>query len=286
MHFFGFLDKVYTDLRSTPDSERILRSIDRAQETQLIYGERFLIHEKQGSYLRVESIDQARLIQGRWIGYQGWIENRGILWGTPTGIEHTVTCWEAPIYEKRSDLTPFQVIGMGSKVYALGEDDQCFKLKNGWIHKEFVRSLDLTGKNIIKTAEQFIGTPYVWGGRSVPFLVDRMGVDCSGLSQLAYQIHGIMLPRNSGDQLAAIQKIKLSELEEGDLIFLTSPGKKSIGHVMISAGGEEIIESTETGWGVRRATFVTRLGVSRAELIGDCTQIEYKIDCGRVFDHR
>ena len=67
----------------------------------------------------------------------------------------------------------------------------------------------------VVTAENLIGTPYVWGGR------DSMGLDCSALLQLSYQTYGQNIPRNSSDQLLLNKEIikKNQILKRGFIIF-------------------------------------------------------------------
>ena len=52
----------------------------------------------------------------------------------------------------------------------------------------------VSGSNVVATAEQFEGTPYVWGGTS------PSGFDCSGLVQYVYGQLGVSLPRTSEEQ--------------------------------------------------------------------------------------
>lgn len=64
-------------------------------------------------------------------------------------------------------------------------------------------------------AEQLLGTPYKWGGR------DTMGIDCSALLQLSYQLYGQDIPRNSKEQMQLNKPIveSIKQLERGHVIF-------------------------------------------------------------------
>lgn len=105
------------------------------------------------------------------------------------------------------------------------------------------------GESVIRTARRWVGTPYLWGG------VTLAGVDCSGLVQAVYWMHGIALPRDS-DQQARVGAVVLEEpagdlapLRAGDLLyFAETPGRTS--HVAISLGGAQIIHSALTNGGV------------------------------------
>ena len=79
------------------------------------------------------------------------------------------------------------------------------------------------GRNITETAKRFIGTPYLWGG-CTPF-----GIDCSGLTQLAYKLNGIQLLRDAHLQFADRRFRRVEEgqsldtaiLEDGDLVVFS-----------------------------------------------------------------
>ena len=62
---------------------------------------------------------------------------------------------------------------------------------------EFNNSYISTNDSLADTAMKFINSPYIWGGR-IP-----SGIDCSGLTQLVYKIHGIPIPRDSWQQAEA-----------------------------------------------------------------------------------
>jgi probable lipoprotein NlpC len=81
---------------------------------------------------------------------------------------------------------------------------------------------------VIKKARTFTGTPYKWGG------VTRSGMDCSGLTCNAFKSIEVALPRTADAQALLGQKIKIGDLEPGDLLFFATGKKKNeITHVGI-----------------------------------------------------
>ncbi|WP_053073845.1 C40 family peptidase [Bacillus sp. LL01] len=101
-------------------------------------------------------------------------------------------------------------------------------------------------KQIIKTGEAFISTPYVYGAESGR--VDRF--DCSSFVQYVYATHGISLPRTSRQQFQVGDPIPLASVRRGDLLFFTTPkrgklkGNKRIGHVAIFIGNNSILHTS------------------------------------------
>ncbi len=95
-------------------------------------------------------------------------------------------------------------------------------------------------------AAQLVGKPYRYGGTS-----PTTGFDCSGLVQYTYARAGRKLPRSTDDQRVAAQRIKLSELQPGDLVFFDQEGKKN-SHVGIYIGNGEFVHAPSSGKRVRR----------------------------------
>ena len=95
-------------------------------------------------------------------------------------------------------------------------------------------------------ARQLVGKPYRYGGAS-----PSSGFDCSGLVQWSYAQAGRKLPRSTDDQRAVADRIKVSELRRGDLIFFDQEGKKN-SHVGIYVGNGEFVHAPSSGKRVRR----------------------------------
>ncbi len=111
---------------------------------------------------------------------------------------------------------------MGARI-ACGERSECgsfLKTGKGFVHVRHVQPIGtkvvFDGSNgTAALAEQLIGAPYLWGGRSGD------GLDCSGLVQMILMLTGVESPRDSDQQLAALgEEIAADEeLRRGDLVF-------------------------------------------------------------------
>ncbi len=89
---------------------------------------------------------------------------------------------------------------------------------------------------IINTALTFSGTRYKWGGTT------KKGMDCSGLLYVSFSEHDVELPRVSRDMAEKGRKVKLKNIEKGDLIFFKTKRGRSINHVgmVVAIEGDEI----------------------------------------------
>ncbi len=107
-----------------------------------------------------------------------------------------------------------------------------------FINKRFKSKKFFSDNNLINTAKEFLGIPYLWGGKSY------IGFDCSGFVQTVFFDFGIDLPRDSYQQInyEGLVEIKYSEVQAGDLLFFLD--NKHVNHVAISIGNEEIIHSS------------------------------------------
>lgn len=93
-------------------------------------------------------------------------------------------------------------------------------------------------EKLVNTAKQFLNAPYLWGGRS------PLGIDCSGLVQVVYKIHGINLNRDASYQAQQGETLNLfSEAGTGDLVFFDNE-EGNITHTGIYAGDGKIIHSS------------------------------------------
>ncbi|MEA2015022.1 MAG: NlpC/P60 family protein [Thermodesulfobacteriota bacterium] len=104
-------------------------------------------------------------------------------------------------------------------------------------------------KELVKTAGNFIGIPYQWGGSSA-----SKGFDCSGLAMAIYRLNGLRLPRTSREQYKAGVPVSREKLAKGDLVFFDTHGNGKISHVGIYTGQDKFIHAPRTGKTVRTSS--------------------------------
>ena len=97
--------------------------------------------------------------------------------------------------------------------------------------------------DVVQTAIESLGTPYVWGG------TQDNGFDCSGLIQYAYAQHGIRLPRMSRDQARAGAEVTpvVDALRPGDLLLFSARPGAGVTHVGMYVGELKFIHSSNRG---------------------------------------
>jgi len=119
-------------------------------------------------------------------------------------------------------------------------------------------------------SEHFMGSPYQWGG------VTPWGVDCSGLVQTTFAARGVILPRDSAQQVFHGATVSLEAVQPGDLLIFSGESSSGITHVAFAGDADTLIHSTLAcggtlveSWlpGTRAATLRQRLvAVRRLEV--------------------
>jgi len=115
------------------------------------------------------------------------------------------------------------------------------------VSPQHLRDENSIRRSIVKTAENFIGVPYLWGGSS-----SKKGFDCSGLTMTVYRLNGLNLPRSSIKQWKVGKPVLRSQLIKGDLVFFATTGWKKISHVGIYTGNNKFIHAPRPGKKIRR----------------------------------
>jgi cell wall-associated NlpC family hydrolase len=100
--------------------------------------------------------------------------------------------------------------------------------------------------------ERFEGAPYQWGG------VTPWGVDCSGMVQSAFGLHGLRMPRDAWQQAetGVAADAEPDRLLPGDLLFFSSRDDRRVTHVAIALGEARVVHSAigRGGWAIELLT--------------------------------
>ncbi|NCB76171.1 MAG: glycoside hydrolase [Negativicutes bacterium] len=197
------------------------------------------------SLLFVPNAEAAALRQGdrgeqvQWI--QERLEDLGYEVGEADGVFGEETRQAIVQFQLSRGLDADGVVGAGT-FYALQQRQAAVEVNRGFGRR---------GAQIVQMAQQYMGTPYAWGGSSPG------GFDCSGFIYYIYSQFGISLPRMSDGQFEVGRAISGDNLLPGDLVFFTTyePGAS---HVGIYLGGGRFIHASSAAGEVT----ITPLGKS------------------------
>jgi gamma-D-glutamyl-L-lysine dipeptidyl-peptidase len=214
--------------------------IDQPRETitECLNGEPLFVLRKSGDYCLVHASD----------GYVGYVNATAF---TLLGRKEFTDWMGARHAILRSAFAPLPVGGW-VKVLAWGDPTVRAQTSLGTSVSLPVSSVVEVGslaamqkiEGAILAASKLMGTKYVWGGRTSD------GIDCSGLTQLAFKTQGINLPRDA-DQQAYVGRFVATAtyrdaMARGDLMFFLSR-RGTIGHVAIYLGENQFIEAADEG---------------------------------------
>jgi cell wall-associated NlpC family hydrolase len=185
-------------------------SSDAELSTQALKGERAMIYDRNGEGWAWGQLNSD--------GYVGWLPDRALMRpaAAPT---HKVTALRTFAFPGPSiKQPPVETLVMGSLLTVLREEGSFAVTREGWyVPKQHVGPTDDYVPDFVEVANRFVGTPYLWGGKS------SLGIDCSGLVQVALNAAGMSCPRDSDMQQEGLGKAldpsKTKQLKRGDLIF-------------------------------------------------------------------
>ena len=237
-------------LRSAP-------SPDAALATQALKGERAMIYDRNDEGWAWGQLNSD--------GYVGWLPDRALARpvSKPT---HKITALRTFAFPGPSiKLPPAETLAMGALITVSREEGPFAVTREGWyLWQQHVGSIGSHVPDFVAVAEQFVGTPYLWGGKS------SLGVDCSGLVQLSLNAAGTGCPRDSDMQEQglgrALDRNEAKKLNRGDLIFWK-------GHVAIVRDATTIVHANA----YHMATVIehARAAIARIKVAGsDVTSIK------------
>lgn len=228
---------------------------DARLATEALFGEILDVFEEQHGFA---------FIQCQRDRYVGWVPLAGLAERLliPT---HRITRPHTHAYAAPDLKSPPRLIlSLGARVSVIAEEGDWRHCQDaGWVHQRHLAELNVAEEDPVSVAERYTGTPYLWGGRS------GLGLDCTGLTQQAFEAAGVLLPRDSDMQFAwAGENLpgwrEPGTLQRGDLVFWK-------GHVGIMTDPDHLLHANAWHMAVACEPLdgaITRIAKYYAEPIG------------------
>ncbi len=242
----------------TADAQAWVESLDVAQrlwlvervKTTALYGERLIILEQQGEWLKVALPFQ--LTDRNKQGYVGWILAKQVI-QNPIYVKEQETLPEIVIATSRATLfadaelsKPLTTLSYQARLPLLKTTGKYLQIRTPDGQKAYLslnvakqgKNLSFNREKLVHEAKRFLDLAYLWGGTSA------FGFDCSGFVFRLYQSQGYLIPRDSSEQATKGRMVVQADLWPGDLLFFaTNQGKEKIHHVAMYLGEGLMIHS-------------------------------------------
>ncbi|WP_299475124.1 NlpC/P60 family protein [uncultured Roseibium sp.] len=199
-------------------------------DTEALHGEWITVYEQTAEGWAWGQLDTD--------GYVGWFSSDGL--GQVTAATHRVRAMRTYRYPAPDlKFPPRGMLSIGSNVTVVGETETrgltyAILSDGSAVVAKHLVPLTVFDDDWVSVAEEMLGAPYLWGGRT------SVGLDCSALVQLAAQAGGLDIPRDSDMQETdaghEIPHNDLSKYLRGDLIFWK-------GHVAIVTGPNTLLHA-------------------------------------------
>lgn len=184
-------------------------------------------------------------------GYVGYLPAKRLSAPSPQA-SHRVNAVRSFAYPGPSMKLPqAMTLSLGSRVHLLDRQGDfaivagVAGLARSYVWAQHLKALDRHEPDSVSVAEQLLHAPYLWGGKS------SLGLDCSGLVQLALDAVGIAAPRDSDMQARSVgAPLPLGDglppLRRGDLVFWKGHvGLMQDAHQLLHANGHHMLVASE-----------------------------------------
>jgi cell wall-associated NlpC family hydrolase len=202
------------EMREVFDAQTPLRrepSPDAVLDTEALKGERVMIYDTNEEGWCWGQLESDR--------YVGWLPANALVAPGPEPT-HRVSALRTIVFPGPSiKAPPIEMLSMGARIAITRIDEKFAITPSGFcIPKNHVVPLAVVEEDFVAVAERFVGTPYLWGGKS------SLGLDCSSLVQLSLMICGVPSARDSYMQETTLGRpadtgSDFTRLQRGDLIF-------------------------------------------------------------------
>ena len=199
---------------------------DAPVDTQLLFGETVMVFD--------DDDEGWSWVQSERDAYVGYVATHA-LGRAPTAATHRVVVKRTFVYPAADMKQPvLAALPLDGRIVAGGTSGMFTKLPGiGFVVTSHIARLDEPAGDFVSVAETFIGTPYLWGGKSAS------GIDCSGLVQLAMAVTNLSMPRDTDMQERddGARPVEDGEdLRRGDLVFWK-------GHVGIMTDNAQLLHA-------------------------------------------
>lgn len=156
---------------------------------------------------------------------------------------------------------PLALLSLNAAIASEHSEGKFLVVDGAYVYAKHTRALWEHAADPVEIAQRFIGAPYLWGGRT------SVGLDCSGLVQLACEAAGLACPRDADMQSEELgRRLDLSQekLTRGDLVFWD-------GHVGIMTSPDRILHANAFHMAVVEEPFAEardRISASGLEMVG------------------